>query len=147
MTLPGRERDSSVQGFSLTITSSKSAGVSNVYPSSKPAGFQTVHAHPRQSWAWAVVRPYHCSPRHRNGPLVYPQRPITCGGFEVLIKNRAIVSPSPHSAALLSLRQIEHGVRRKEVERTNLEVVPHGRHHRPILRARYVVETKRVPTD
>jgi hypothetical protein len=48
---------------------------------------------------------------------------------------------------LLRLRQIQSGIRRKEVEWPQLEGVPHGGHHRPILHARHVVEAKRVPTD
>src|SRR6266849_3168167 len=48
---------------------------------------------------------------------------------------------------LLTLRQIEHRIRPKKVKRTYLEGVPHGRHHRPILHPRHMVEAKRVPAD
>src|SRR5215471_11715494 len=47
---------------------------------------------------------------------------------------------------LLRLRQIEHGVRWKKIKRANLEVMPNGRHYWPILGARHMMETQRIPS-
>src|SRR5688572_6240086 len=62
--------------------------------------------------------------------------------LRIVIERTRFAGPSLASEAL---RKVQHRVLLEEVERADGELVPHRRHHRPVLGARDVVKAERVP--